>query len=75
LRRFDTGNAYRHLAVEQVAHDHHRVVALFDGLPVEARRELGKRLRVIVNRHRDVLLRCCELKRDLLVERLCELRH
>jgi len=42
------------------------MVALLHGLPVETRCELRKRLRVVVNRDRDVLLRRSELACDLL---------
>ena len=56
------------VGVEEVLHHHHRVVPLLDRLAVEVRRELGQRLRVVVDGDRDVLLRGRELVRDLLVE-------
>ena len=61
--------------VEQVLHHHHRVVPLFDRLAIEVGRELRQRLRVVVNRDRDVLLRGTELVRDLLVEFLLKGCH
>src|SRR6266498_297801 len=69
-RNLDLGSG-----VEQVLHDHHRVVSLLDCLPVEVSRKLRQRLRVVVDRDRDVLLRCGELARDLLVQRLGERAH
>ena len=44
----DRRNHWTGTAVEQVLHDHHRVIALLDGLPVEAPRELADRLMVVV---------------------------
>ena len=44
----DRRNHWTGTAVEQVLHDHHRVIALLDGLPVEAPRELADRLMVLV---------------------------
>ena len=60
------GNAL--VGVEQVLHDHHRVVPLLDGLAVEVCGELGQRLAVVVDRDRHVLLRGAELAPDLLVQ-------
>jgi hypothetical protein len=48
------------------------VVALLDRLPVEEGGEAGQGLRVVVDRHPDVLLRGAELVRDLLVQRVGE---
>ena len=61
--------------VEEVLHHHHGVVPLLDRLPVEVRRELRQRLRVVVDGDRDVLLRRGELVRDLLVEFLLKGCH
>jgi hypothetical protein len=65
-----TAPGYRHrlVGVEQVLHDHHRVVPLLDGLAVEVRGEVRQRLGVVVDGDRDVLLRGAELAPDLLVQ-------
>ena len=72
LRRLDCRDDDLCVGVEQILHHHHRVVPLLDRLAVEVGRELGQRLGVVVDRDRDVLLRCRELVRDLLVEGVAE---
>src|SRR5215208_1300654 len=64
-----------HPRVEQILHDHHRVVSLFDGLAVEVGGQLRQRLRVVVDADRDVLLRGRELARDLFAQGLTEAGH
>jgi hypothetical protein len=56
------------VGIEQVLDDHHRVVALLDRLAVVERREPRKRLSVVVDGDRHVLLVGSELVSDLLVE-------
>ena len=75
LRRLDGGDDDPLVRVQEVLHHHHRVVPLLDRLAVEVGGELGKRLRVVVDGDRDVLLRRAELVRDLLVECVREARH
>ena len=75
LRRLDSGRYHVLVRVEQVLHHHHRVVSLLDGLPVEVSSELRKRLSVVVDGDRDVLLRRRELVCDLLVQRVGEAGH
>ena len=67
LRSFHARDRDRGVRVEQVLHEHHRVVSLLDRLPVEVRGQPRERLRVVVDRDRDVLLRRGELVCDLLV--------
>ena len=69
------GHRYVLAGIEEVLDEHHRVVPLLHGLPVEMRCELRQRLRVVVHRDRDVLLRGCELAPDLLVDRGRETAH
>ena len=56
------------VGVEQVLDHHHRVLALFQRLPVEEAGQLRQRLGVVVHRARDVLLVGGELVADLLVQ-------
>ena len=72
LRRLDAGDDHGLVRVEQVLHHDHRVVALFDGLPVEEPGELRERIGVVIGRDRDVLLRGGELVADLLGEAVGE---
>ena len=58
--------------VEEVLHDHHRVVPLLHRLPVEVRGQRRQRLRVVVHGDRHVLLRRGELVRNLRVQRVGE---
>jgi hypothetical protein len=60
--------------VEQVLHEHHRVIALLDRLAVEEVAQPREGLGVVVGRDRDVLLRRGELVPDLLVEQVDESR-
>ena len=75
LRRFDGRDRDLVVRVEQELDDHHRVVPLFDRLPVEVRGQERQRLGVEPDRDRDVLLRSSELVRDLFVQLLGEARH
>ena len=75
LRCVDPGNGHVLVGVEEVLHHHHRVVSLFDRLPVEVRGQLRKVLGVVVDSDRDVLLGRGELVPDLLVEGPSEGRH
>ena len=68
LRLGDGGDLHLLPRVEEVLHEHHRVVSLFEGLAVEVRRQLLKGLRVEVDGDRHVLVRGGELVRDLLVQ-------
>ena len=63
------------VGVEQVLDDHHRVISLLDRLTIEVRGEPRERLRVVVDRDRDVLLRGGELVPDLLVQSLRKCGH
>ena len=63
------------VGIEQVLDDHHRVVPLLHRLAVEVRGEPRQRLRVVVDRDRDVLLRGRELVADLLVEPVGKRTH
>ena len=75
LRRVNTRDQHLRVRVEQVLHDHHRVVSLFDRLPIEMRGELRQRLHVVVHGDRHVLLRRGVLVRDLAVEAVCKATH
>ena len=74
-RRLDAGRDDVLVCVQQVLHHHHRVVPLLHRLPVEVGGELRERLRVVIHRHRDVLLRGRELIPDLIVESCGERWH
>ena len=56
----DAGDRDAEMPVHAVLHEHHRVIALLDRLPVEVRRELRQVVIVEPRRDRDVLLRCRE---------------
>src|SRR5829696_1890005 len=71
----DAGHRHVLAGVEEVLDDHHGVVSLLERLAVEARRQLGQRLGVVVDRDGDVLLRGSELAADLLVQRVGEAAH
>ena len=75
LRRLDARDHDPLVRVEQVLDDHHRVIPLLDRLAEEVRREPGKRLGVVVDGDRDVLLRRGELVPDLLVQAVRECSH
>ncbi|GMA86062.1 hypothetical protein GCM10025868_13120 [Angustibacter aerolatus] len=68
----DAGHLHLLVAVEQVLHHHHRVVALLDGLRVEVRGHPGHVEVVEPDRDRHVLLRGRELVADLLTQQVEE---
>jgi hypothetical protein len=65
-----TGDLHLDAAIDQVLHQHHRVVALLHGLRVEVLGQLRQIGGVEVDGDRDVLLRCGELGADLVVEQV-----
>ena len=62
------------VAVEEVLHDHHRVVALFDGLTVKAFRQLRKVGLVEPDGRREVLVFGVEFVANLILQQGMELR-
>ena len=70
--RAAAGDRDGQVPVQQVLHDHQRVVALLDGLPVVVPRQLREVLPVEPDGDRDVLLVGVELVADLLAEQAQE---
>ena len=66
--RVDARDLDSHVAVEQILHQHHRVITFFDGLGVEVLRKLTQVGAVEVNGHRNVLLGIGEFVTDLLLQ-------
>ena len=62
------------VAVEQILHEHHRVIALLDRLGVEVLGQLRQISAVEIDGDRDVLLRGTEFAADLLLEKTVEFR-
>ena len=75
LRLGHARDAHLLAGVEQVLDDHHRVISLLDRLAIEVCGKPRERLRVVVDRDRDVLLRGGELVPDLLVQSLRKWGH
>ena len=68
----NAGDRDAEVPVEPVLHEHHGVIALFDGLLVEVLGELRKVVVVVPDGDRDVLLRGGELVPDLFGQQLVE---
>ncbi len=66
--RVHAGNLDVHATVEQILHEHHRVIALFDRLGVEVLSQLRQIVGVEINGDRDVLLRGTEFTANLLLQ-------
>jgi hypothetical protein len=64
-----------HVLVQQVLHHHHRVVALFEGLLVEVRRQLRQVLVVEPDSHCHVLLCRREFVTDLFLQKFLVRAH
>jgi hypothetical protein len=63
----DFPEPYRCACVEQVLDHHHRVLAFLERLAVEEAGQLRQALGLVVGRDCDVLVRCREFVRDLVV--------
>src|SRR5436305_881245 len=70
LLRLDVRDVDALTDVEQVLHHHHRVLTLLQGLAVEEGGEPRQGFRVVIDGCAHVLLRGCELIRDLLIQRV-----
>ena len=72
----NSGNLDLVAAVQLVLNHHECVLALLEGLAVEELSQLGQVFAVEPDSHGQVLVRCCELVADLLVQKVVErLRH
>jgi hypothetical protein len=71
--RVGAGDLHLDVAVDQILHEHHRVVALVESLRIEVLGQLRQIGGIEVDGDRSVLLRCRELVADLLLQEVVEL--